>query len=196
MGCEVPFHAASRLESCRGQHASSLKSQSCNFSTVTSERGEMAGAEPTDQAVSSQPLSIDARALYVVQHLIEQCLLVGLNEEECVATLAQRGIPGIITSVVWEQLQLNNPEFFAEYEWGMPAKAAYAATIGARLSASSSDETSGGEGHAPCPLVVQAPTQAELTLSPTLSPAVVACEPSGEVPCASVGSSFERYGSS
>ncbi|MCO5610948.1 hypothetical protein L7F22_065195 [Adiantum nelumboides] len=51
-----------------------------------------------------------------VQHLIERCLTLYLDREECVEALFQHaGIDPIITRTVWKELEKENQEFFERY---------------------------------------------------------------------------------
>lgn len=52
----------------------------------------------------------------MVQHLIEKCLLLQLDREQCVRALAKhaRVLPAV-TTVVWQELEKENKDFFAEY---------------------------------------------------------------------------------
>ncbi|MCO5600898.1 hypothetical protein L7F22_055015 [Adiantum nelumboides] len=55
--------------------------------------------------------------IYMVQHLIEQCLLLRMSREECVAALAHHAhITPLVTSTVWNELQKMNEDFFRDYE--------------------------------------------------------------------------------
>ncbi|CAN6442490.1 unnamed protein product [Victoria cruziana] len=52
----------------------------------------------------------------MVQHLIEKCLLFHMNQEECVETLSRHAnIKPVITTVVWNELEKENKDFFEAY---------------------------------------------------------------------------------
>ncbi|MQM20633.1 hypothetical protein Taro_053656, partial [Colocasia esculenta] len=59
-----------------------------------------------------------------VQHLIEKCLLLHLNKEECVEALSKHAnIDPVITSTVWKELAKENKEFFESYAREMENRA-------------------------------------------------------------------------
>lgn len=52
----------------------------------------------------------------MVQHLIERCLLMYMDREECVKSLAKYArVKPAITLTVWKELEKENKEFFAAY---------------------------------------------------------------------------------
>ncbi|XP_023551038.1 uncharacterized protein LOC111808986 [Cucurbita pepo subsp. pepo] len=60
----------------------------------------------------------DSSAAYIhmVQHLIENCLIVHMNKEECIEALSKyANITPIITETVWKELEKENREFFEAY---------------------------------------------------------------------------------
>ncbi|CAA6661783.1 unnamed protein product [Spirodela intermedia] len=57
-----------------------------------------------------------ASYLHTVQHLIEQCLVFRMSQEECVEALSKHAsIKPVITSTVWKELEKENKEFFVAY---------------------------------------------------------------------------------
>ncbi|KAJ4972622.1 hypothetical protein NE237_005796 [Protea cynaroides] len=51
-----------------------------------------------------------------VQHLIERCLLLGMNRDDCVQALAHHAsIRPLVTLTVWKELLKENRHFFQEY---------------------------------------------------------------------------------
>ncbi|GMI87768.1 hypothetical protein like AT1G10657 [Hibiscus trionum] len=52
----------------------------------------------------------------MVQHLIERCLLLHMNQQQCVMALAQfASIRPCITITVWRELEKENRDFFRAY---------------------------------------------------------------------------------
>ncbi|KAF5178004.1 transmembrane protein [Thalictrum thalictroides] len=52
----------------------------------------------------------------VVQNLIERCLLLRMNQDDCVIALARHAsIHPLITLTVWKELQKENRDFFQSY---------------------------------------------------------------------------------
>ncbi|KAG9449869.1 hypothetical protein H6P81_009834 [Aristolochia fimbriata] len=52
----------------------------------------------------------------LVQHLIERCLLLGMNRDDCVVALEQHArIHPLITLTVWRELLRENRSFFKAY---------------------------------------------------------------------------------
>ncbi|KAK8567677.1 hypothetical protein V6N13_105632 [Hibiscus sabdariffa] len=52
----------------------------------------------------------------MVQHLIERCLLLHMNQQQCVKALAQyASIRPCITITVWRELEKENRDFFRAY---------------------------------------------------------------------------------
>ncbi|XVF43977.1 hypothetical protein PTKIN_Ptkin02bG0083600 [Pterospermum kingtungense] len=52
----------------------------------------------------------------MVQHLIERCLLLHMNRQQCVKALANyASIQPCITITVWKELQKENRDFFQAY---------------------------------------------------------------------------------
>lgn len=52
----------------------------------------------------------------MVQHLIEWCILLCMERDQCVRSLAKYArVKPVITITVWNELEKNNPDFFAEY---------------------------------------------------------------------------------
>ncbi|XP_074587502.1 uncharacterized protein LOC141843326 [Curcuma longa] len=57
-----------------------------------------------------------ASYIRMVQHLIEQCLVFHMNQEECIEALSKHAnIKPVITSIVWKELEKENKEFFQAY---------------------------------------------------------------------------------
>ncbi|EPS60536.1 hypothetical protein M569_14268, partial [Genlisea aurea] len=60
--------------------------------------------------------SSEARYIHMVQHLIEECLILKMSKEECMEALEKHAnIKPVITSTVWEELAKENKEFFDSY---------------------------------------------------------------------------------
>ncbi|KAI3517307.1 hypothetical protein L1887_16521 [Cichorium endivia] len=54
--------------------------------------------------------------IHMIQHLIEKCLIFGMNKEECMEALCKHAnIKPIITSTVWNELEKENKKFFESY---------------------------------------------------------------------------------
>ncbi|KAE8710214.1 Plant-specific transcription factor YABBY family protein [Hibiscus syriacus] len=52
----------------------------------------------------------------MVQHLIERCLLLHMNQQQCVKALAHyASIRPCITITVWRELEKENKDFFRAY---------------------------------------------------------------------------------
>eukprot|EP00897_Mesotaenium_endlicherianum_P008084 jgi/Mesen1/7303/ME000374S06663 len=52
----------------------------------------------------------------MVQHLIERCLLLYMDRDECARALAKYArVKPVITSTVWNELEKENKEFFKQY---------------------------------------------------------------------------------
>ncbi|CAK9182760.1 unnamed protein product [Ilex paraguariensis] len=52
----------------------------------------------------------------MVQHLIERCLLLHMDRDQCIKAIAeQAGIRPLVTLTVWRELLKENGEFFQEY---------------------------------------------------------------------------------
>lgn len=52
----------------------------------------------------------------MVQHLIERCLLLYMDRNDCIRALAKHArVKPVITMTVWRELEHENPEFFATY---------------------------------------------------------------------------------
>ncbi|KAL4639043.1 hypothetical protein ACB092_03G189700 [Castanea dentata] len=52
----------------------------------------------------------------MVQHLIERCLLLHMNRDQCIKALAEHAsIRPLITLTVWRELQKENRDFFQSY---------------------------------------------------------------------------------
>jgi uncharacterized protein (TIGR01589 family) len=52
----------------------------------------------------------------MVQHLIEWCILLYMERDQCVKSLAKYArVKPVITLTVWNELEKNNPDFFAAY---------------------------------------------------------------------------------
>ncbi|KAK9675609.1 hypothetical protein RND81_11G018500 [Saponaria officinalis] len=52
----------------------------------------------------------------MVQHLIERCLLLRMNRDECIKALEDHAkIRPLITLTVWRELLRENRDFFQEY---------------------------------------------------------------------------------
>ncbi|XP_074584579.1 uncharacterized protein LOC141840479 [Curcuma longa] len=66
-----------------------------------------------------------ASYIRMVQHLIEQCLVFHMNQEECIEALSKHAnIKPVITSIVWKELEKENTEFFQAYMKEQEEKAA------------------------------------------------------------------------
>ncbi|MCO5584849.1 hypothetical protein L7F22_038781 [Adiantum nelumboides] len=75
-----------------------------------------AGGRDDDTAAAASATCINPAMLYTVQHLIEKCLLLYMDREECVACLqSHAGLKPAITRIVWDELEKCNAEFFAAY---------------------------------------------------------------------------------
>ncbi|XP_004246743.1 uncharacterized protein [Solanum lycopersicum] len=54
--------------------------------------------------------------IHMVQHLIEECIIFNMSQEECMDALSKHAnIQPIITSTVWKELEKENKEFFEAY---------------------------------------------------------------------------------
>ncbi|KAF3618853.1 putative sulfate transporter 4.2-like [Capsicum annuum] len=57
-----------------------------------------------------------ASYIYMVQHLIEKCLIFNMTKEECMEALSKHAnIKRVITVTVWNELEKENREFFEAY---------------------------------------------------------------------------------
>ncbi|KAK7393632.1 hypothetical protein VNO78_22190 [Psophocarpus tetragonolobus] len=60
--------------------------------------------------------SSSAAYIHLVHHLIEECILFNMNQEECMEALSKHAnIEPVITSTVWKELEKQNKEFFEAY---------------------------------------------------------------------------------
>ncbi|KAJ7561403.1 hypothetical protein O6H91_03G027100 [Diphasiastrum complanatum] len=60
---------------------------------------------------------VSASDILMVQHLIERCLLLYMDCEECVKAIAQNAdVNPIVIRTVWNGLVKENREFFSAYE--------------------------------------------------------------------------------
>ncbi|MCD7461462.1 hypothetical protein HAX54_046179 [Datura stramonium] len=58
-----------------------------------------------------------ASYIYMVQHLIEKCLIFHMTKEECIEALSKHAnIKPVITVTVWNELEKENREFFEAYD--------------------------------------------------------------------------------
>nr|ABK21648.1 unknown [Picea sitchensis] len=54
--------------------------------------------------------------IFLVQHLIEKCLVFNMDQQECVDALSKHAnIQPLITITVWNELKKENEEFFSSY---------------------------------------------------------------------------------
>eukprot|EP01018_Ginkgo_biloba_P012076 Gb_27193 [translate_table: standard] len=54
--------------------------------------------------------------IFMVQHLIEKCIVFNMDRQQCVEALATHAnIKPIITTTVWNELEKENKEFFSSY---------------------------------------------------------------------------------
>ncbi|XP_019442489.1 PREDICTED: uncharacterized protein LOC109347237 [Lupinus angustifolius] len=54
--------------------------------------------------------------IHLVHRLIEECILLNMNKEECMEALSKHAnINPVITSIVWKELEKENNEFFRAY---------------------------------------------------------------------------------
>ncbi|KAJ8542226.1 hypothetical protein K7X08_017092 [Anisodus acutangulus] len=57
-----------------------------------------------------------ASYIYMVQHLIEKCLIFHMTKEECMEALSKHAnIKPVISVTVWNELEKENREFFEAY---------------------------------------------------------------------------------
>ncbi|KAB2045708.1 hypothetical protein ES319_D01G179600v1 [Gossypium barbadense] len=64
----------------------------------------------------------------MVQHLIERCLLLYMNRQQCVKALAKyASIRPCITITVWRELEKENKDFFEAYFQALSLQAFYGA---------------------------------------------------------------------
>ncbi|KAJ7554849.1 hypothetical protein O6H91_05G012800 [Diphasiastrum complanatum] len=60
---------------------------------------------------------VSSSDIFMVQMLIERCLLLYMDREECVKAIAQHAdVNPIVTRAVWNGLVKENGEFFSAYE--------------------------------------------------------------------------------
>ncbi|MBA0581003.1 hypothetical protein Gorai_023197 [Gossypium raimondii] len=63
---------------------------------------------------------------FQVQHLIERCLLLYMNRQQCVKALAKyASIRPCITITVWRELEKENKDFFEAYFQALSLQAFY-----------------------------------------------------------------------
>ena len=75
--------------------------------------GGRTSVEPATTAPQSQQNIISSLDVQLVQNLVERCLQLYMNEREVVALLQQQTkIEPSFTSLVWQKLEEQNPEFF------------------------------------------------------------------------------------
>ncbi|XP_024524108.1 uncharacterized protein LOC9643458 [Selaginella moellendorffii] len=80
---------------------------------MSSEQREEHGCRAA--ASDSQPVS--AEYILQVQSLIEQCLLLNMNCDECVDALSTHSnVKPVVTLTVWNELKKENKSFFTAYE--------------------------------------------------------------------------------
>ncbi|KAH7435665.1 hypothetical protein KP509_06G074400 [Ceratopteris richardii] len=69
-----------------------------------------------DDAVYKHRCAISADVLRLVQHLIEECILMYMDREECVNCLSTcADLTAALTRVVWDELEKLNADFFKAY---------------------------------------------------------------------------------
>ncbi|KAL5826760.1 hypothetical protein ACOSQ3_018601 [Xanthoceras sorbifolium] len=57
----------------------------------------------------------------MVQHLIERCLLLHMNRDQCIEALAEHAnVRPLVTLTVWRELQKENKDFFQAYFHAIP----------------------------------------------------------------------------
>lgn len=77
---------------------------------------EMRAPTPPGHAATNGTLDISQSYILMVQHLIERCLLLHMDQEECVTALAKYArVRPVITVTVWKELEKENKEFFSSY---------------------------------------------------------------------------------
>ncbi|CAN4116894.1 unnamed protein product [Withania somnifera] len=54
-----------------------------------------------------------AQYIHMVQHLIEECILFNMSQEECMDALSKHA--NIQTSTVWKELEKEDKELFDAY---------------------------------------------------------------------------------
>ncbi|XP_057971483.1 uncharacterized protein LOC131160141 [Malania oleifera] len=60
--------------------------------------------------------SSSASYIRMVQHLIEECIILRMTQAECMEALSKHAnIMPVITSTVWKELEKENKEFFEAY---------------------------------------------------------------------------------
>ena len=75
--------------------------------------GERTSVEPATTAPQSQQNIISSLDVQLVQNLVERCLQLYMNRREVVVLLQQQTkIEPSFTSLVWQKLEEQNPEFF------------------------------------------------------------------------------------
>ncbi|CAM6105362.1 unnamed protein product [Calypogeia fissa] len=76
----------------------------------------MRAPTPPSHEASNTSLDISQSYILMVQHLIERCLLLHMDREECVKALAKYArVRPVITVTVWKELEKENKEFFSAY---------------------------------------------------------------------------------
>ncbi|BBN00054.1 hypothetical protein Mp_1g25980 [Marchantia polymorpha subsp. ruderalis] len=74
-----------------------------------------APAPATHDAPKQKP-DVSCSYILMVQHLIERCLLLYMDREDCVRALAKYArVKPVITNTVWKELEKENKEFFSAY---------------------------------------------------------------------------------
>lgn len=75
--------------------------------------GGRTSGEPATTAPQNQQNIISSLDVQLVQNLVERCLQLYMNQREVVALLQQQTkIEPSFTSLVWQKLEEQNPEFF------------------------------------------------------------------------------------
>ncbi|KAI5084438.1 hypothetical protein GOP47_0000607 [Adiantum capillus-veneris] len=102
--------------SCRSSSSSSTSAASalsCGASCA-----DTASTSSSNSSTGTENVIDEASQSFIrkVQHLIERCLTLCLDKEECVKALFQHaGIDPIVTRTVWKELEKANQEFFEQY---------------------------------------------------------------------------------
>ncbi|KAL2650552.1 hypothetical protein R1flu_018680 [Riccia fluitans] len=76
----------------------------------------MRAPAPITHVAPKEKPDVSCSYILMVQHLIERCLLLYMNREDCVRALAKYArVRPVITNTVWKELEKENKEFFTAY---------------------------------------------------------------------------------
>ncbi|DBA97204.1 hypothetical protein WJX77_009709 [Trebouxia sp. C0004] len=71
--------------------------------------------EPNFRTLDQAHKALTLQLVQQIHYYIECCLLRGLDQAETTYVLQQLGLQPCLICIVWNQLELQNPQFFSVY---------------------------------------------------------------------------------